>query len=229
FATSKSLLKTGLKVVIIDECDRLSAEAQDSLKGLIELTAKKARYIFITNHLERVIPALISRTQEFSFGVNEAGKKDIVMQYFKRACFILDSEQVPYDKKIVAKLVTERYPDFRKVIQELQKFFMMNGEINEFIFNLQDESLSLNLIEAMKAGKVDDVRKLCSSVDPVAFFKSFYFEIKKYVENESLMVAINVLNQGNWRHGVAPFKEVNLADCCFTLMQEVKWKKKPKN
>ena len=68
FATSKSLYSDNLKIVIMDECDRMSGAAQDSLKGLIELTSKKCRYIFISNHIEKIHGGLLSRTQEFPFG-----------------------------------------------------------------------------------------------------------------------------------------------------------------
>jgi len=225
FATSQSLFADGQRIVIMDEMDRISHEGQDALKGLIELTAKRTRYIFITNHIERVHEALLSRTQSFSFGVNESQKKDLIKQFFKRVKFILDTEKVIYDAKVIAKVVTNGYPDFRKTIGELQKFAKMNGEINDNIFNLQDETLSLDLIETLKSKKIDAMRKIVASIDPSSFYLTFYNDLKSHIENESIPTCIHILGEHTYRDGISMHREINLADCCVTLMEQIKWKK----
>jgi DNA polymerase III delta prime subunit len=211
--------------IVVGNCDRISHEGQDALKGLIELTAKRTRYIFITNHIERVHEALLSRTQSFSFGVNESQKKDLIKQFFKRVKFILDTEKVTYDAKVVAKVVANGYPDFRKTIGELQKFAKMNGEINDNIFNLQDETLSLDLIETLKSKKIDAMRKIVASIDPSSFYLTFYNDLKSHIENESIPTCIHILGEHTYRDGISMHREINLADCCVTLMEQIKWKK----
>ncbi len=225
FATSKSLMNDLKKIVILDEMDRISSEGQDALKGLIELTSKRTRYIFITNHKERVHQALLSRTQLFSFGVNEKERAELVKQFFKRVQNILKTEKVKFDSKVVAKFVAEGYPDFRKTIGELQKFSKMNGEIDENLFNMQDEVISLSLIEALKNKKIDDMRKIVSAIDPSSFYSTIYVDLKKYVDNSSIPTCIHILGEHTYRDGVSINREINLADCCVNLMENIKWKK----
>ncbi len=224
FATSKSLFNDGLKIVIMDECDRMSDQAQDSLKGLIELTSKKCRYIFISNHIERVNGGLLSRTQEFPFGVSENQKKMLIKGYFERIKHILDSEEISYDPKIVAKFCVSKYPDFRKTLGEIQKFADAYGEINEDIFNLQDESISIDLIEAMKSKQVGTIRKIVSIIDPATFYSTIYQDIKTHLAEKSIIPCIHTLGQFCHWHVTTINKEINLMDFCVTLMEEVEWK-----
>ncbi len=226
FATSNTIFgnKDKLKIVIMDECDRMSDQAQDSLKGLIELTSKKCRYIFISNHIEKVNGGLLSRTQEFPFGVNESQKKMLIKGYFGRVKAILDNEEVKYDPKILAQFIVSKYPDFRKILGELQKFADAYGEINENIFDLQDESITTDLITAMKEMKVDAVRKIVSTIDPIGFYITIYIDMKELIDKSSIIPFIHILGEFTYRHGVTGNKEINLMDCCTTIMEQVKWK-----
>lgn len=224
FATSQSLFSESKKIVILDEMDRISSEGQDALKGLIELTSNRTRYIFITNHIERVHEALLSRTQKFSFGVNTTQKKELIKQFFNRVKYILDTEKVSYDSKVLAKFITDGYPDFRKIIGELQKFSKMNGEINEGIFEMQDEAVVTDLLQSLKEKKIDSMRKIVSSIDPSAFYSTFYGDMKSHIKNESIPTCIHILGEHTYRDGVSMNREINLAECCLSLMEQLKWK-----
>lgn len=225
FATTKSLMSDGEKIVILDEFDRLSAEAMDALKAMIEETHRNCRYIFITNNIGRVIEPIISRAEQFTFGT-EIGeeKKDLIIKYFSRAKFILENEEVEYDKKVVATLVRDLFPDFRKTINKLQNYFKLNGEINEGIFDTLDDVLIKNLVEEMKAMKFDNVQALARGIDPNNFYSTFYADLKEYLKNESIPDMIMLMNEYNYRNQIVIDREINLVACLSEMMSTAKWK-----
>lgn len=224
FATTKSLFSDDRKISILDEFDRLTAEAEDALKTLIEETETNCRYIFITNNIQKVIAPLISRCQQFSFGADESSKKDLMMQYFQRCQFILDNEGVEYDKKVLIKFIAEIYPDLRKIINELQKYVLSHGEIDDGIFNLTDEAIIKDLAVEMKAMKFDNIRKIASTLDPQSFYKSFYDDIKIYLDKSCIPDMVVVLAEYAYRDGVSIDREINLVACLVELMRGARWK-----
>jgi len=224
FATTKSLLSNSKKIAILDEFDRLTGNAMDALKTLIEETESNCRYIFITNNVQKIIPPLISRCQQFSFAVNESGKKELILQYFKRCKYILENENVSYDKTILAKFINELFPDMRKIINELQKFSKSHGEVTQDIFNFLDDAIIKDLVNEMKRMKFDNVRKLASGIDSSSFYSSFYNDIKEYIKNESIPDIILILGEFAFRDGMMVDKELNLVSCLIEIMKNAKWK-----
>lgn len=225
FATTKSLMSDGEKIVILDEFDRLSAEAMDSLKAMIEETHRNCRYIFITNNIGRVIEPLISRAEQFTFG-NETGeeKKDLIIKLFGRMKFILDTEEVEYDGKVVATVVRDLFPDFRKTINKLQNYFKLYGQIDKGIFNTLDDVLIKNLVDEMKSMNFNSVQLLARGIDPNGFYTTFYADLKEYLENESIPDMIMLMNEYNYRNQIVIDREINLVACLSEMMQTAKWK-----
>lgn len=224
YATTKSLFSDARKICILDEFDRLTAEAADSLKSLIEETEFNCRYIFITNNIQKVIAPIISRCQQFSFGTDAEGRKDLLIQFFSRCRFILENEGVEYDKKILIEFIDKLFPDMRKIINELQKFSMSHGEIDSNILNLTDEAVIKELVVEMKAMKFDAVRSIASSLDPSSFYRSFYDDIKEYLKSDSIPDIIVILAEYAYRDGVSIDREINLVACLVELMKGSKWK-----
>lgn len=227
FATTKSLF-SDTKIAIIDEADRLSGGlggGQDSLKVLIEESSSNCRFIFITNNITKMIEPLTSRCQSFSFGTNENDKKTLLTQFFKRAQFILDEEKVKYDKGVLAEFVTSVYPDFRKILNELQKFVKAHGEIDERIFSRADSAVMLNLIDEMKSKSFDKVREIAGSIDWNIFYSTFYQDMKTHIENSSIPDTVVILAEYAHRHGFSIDQELNGVACLTELMRGTKWKK----
>lgn len=221
FANSRSLYSDNVRIVILDEFDRLSPEAMDSLKGLMDETIKRCRFILITNNIQRVISPLVSRTQQFSFGITKEEKNDLILQMFKRVQAILKHENIEYDKQTVGKLVASSYPDFRSVINNLQKFSMANGKINEGILNLMDESIIRDLVVSMKSKSFKDIMSF--NADPTAFYASFYDELSSHIDNEckpDIYVAID--QYASWA-GVTVNLTSNIRSCIIEVMKVVKW------
>ena len=121
FASSVSM-NGQRKVIIVDECDRLSPQAMDALKYGEEFFSKNCSFILTTNHKGRLTPHLLSRCSPIEFIVPKEERPSILKQIFIRICFILDQEKIQYDKKVVAEFIKKWFPDTRRVINELQKY-----------------------------------------------------------------------------------------------------------
>jgi len=224
FATSVSLFSDGKKIAILDEFERLSQQAQDSLKALIEDTEETCRFFFITNNLQKVIPPLISRTQGFIFGSEEAEKKNLVVSMFKRTQFILDNEGIPYNKKVLAEFVAKTYPDFRKTLNELQKFAKSYGEITEDIFNVTDEKLLNDLVSELKAKKFGNIRKIASNIDCNSFYTSFYTDLDEYLDRSCIPDTVVMLAEYCYRDAISTDREINLVAFLVEFTKIAKWR-----
>ena len=225
FATTKSLMSDGLKIVILDEFDRLTPEAMDSLKGMIEETHRQCRYIFVTNNIRMVTEPVTSRAQEFVFG-KETGeeRKELIVKQFARAKFILEDQGVEYDKKVVATLITKMFPDFRRATNKLHQYNMMYGKIDEGILDTMDDSLVKELIPEMKAMNFNKVQLAARGIDPGQFYRFFYDEMKTHLQSECIPDMIVLLNEYNYRDGLVVDREINLVACLVDLMKGAQWK-----
>jgi DNA polymerase III delta prime subunit len=222
FATSNSFGDGG-KVVIIDEIDRMQS-AQEALKTLSEQMEANCRFIFTTNNLHKIIDPIKSRTKHINFNFPASEKKALVMSYFKRLCFILDTEKVKYDKKLLAEYTQEMFPDFRQTIVRLQLCAKMHGEISSEIFNITDESMFNNLVTEMKNKKFNSVRKLISDIEPDSFYSTFYEKLDELLEPACMPDVIMLLGQFAYESALSVAKEVSLAACCTVIMKEAKWR-----
>jgi len=224
FATSVSLVSNGKKIAILDEFDRLSVQAMDSLKGLIEEAERNCRFIFITNNVHKVTKPVTSRTKEFSYGVTEKEKEALMTLFFKRMKHILELEEVEYDKKSLGLFIKKMYPDFRKIIEESQSYYYSHGKIDEGILKFTDENKVSEVVELMKQKKAESVRKEISNIDPDSFYRSFYEDIKKYIDPSSIPDVIATLAEYAHTDTQTIDREINLAACVFDLMRKTKWK-----
>lgn len=194
FAMTSSFSDSG-KVCIIDECERLSPNAQDGMKALIEQTESNCRFILTTNNISKIIDPIKSRCQMVDFNFSQDEKKNLVITYFKRLCWILDQEKVVYDKKVLAEFVQMLYPDFRKTLNELQKFAKMNSEINAAIFKNIDGSVMRNLVDDIRAKKFKTSMEMCGNIDPSVFYMTAYEELEPFLVDQSKPEAIRILGR----------------------------------
>ena len=120
YATSMSLTG-GRKVVILDEADNLTPDAQKSLRGMMEEVSINCSFIFTCNFKNRIIDPIHSRCAVIDFKIN-GSKAKMAAQFFKRVEWILEQEGVQYDKEVVAAVITKHFPDNRRVLNELQRY-----------------------------------------------------------------------------------------------------------
>lgn len=222
FAHTSSLMGNS-KLVVIDEIDRMSTAAQDALKVLQEQTESNARFIFCTNNLQKIIQPLQSRaTHTIRFGREKT--KDLVMGYFKRVCFILDNEGIKYDKKVLAEVVQLNFPDFRKLIGNIQTLSRMHGEIDQRALSFTDDAKTIDLMNEMKALKFTTCRKICADIDTSSFYTQFYAQIDVFIADDSKPEVIVILADYAAKDVTTTDKEVNVVACVIEIMKVAKWR-----
>ena len=128
------------KMILLDEADRLSMDAQQSLRGVIDELSDNCRFILTCNYVNKIIPALRGddggRTITLKFDMNKPEyKAEMMPQIFKRICGILKHEGIPYEEEAVKQLIELKYPSIRTVIAKLQGYSMMKGCIDSGIIN----------------------------------------------------------------------------------------------
>ena len=179
FISTKAVFNTsGRKVVIMDECEQSSPETLNSLKGIIEEYAEHALFIFTTNYINKMPDPLKSRCNMINFDVRPEDKAELFKQVFERSKLILDNEGVEYDPKTLALAVKASFPDFRKLLVNLQKA-SVTGELDSSAVISQgnyDE-----LIEHIKSGSWKDMREWVANNYQYFDFGMFYNELSNNI------------------------------------------------
>ena len=218
FASSVSL--TGaMKCVILDESDYLSNAAQPGFRAFIEKFSKTTRFIFTCNYSNRIIDPIKSRCTviDYDFPVEE--RDTLIKQMLKRCFDILKNEQVEFDPKVVAKVVVNQYPDFRRVINTLQSA-SVSGKIDS-------ESLEQNvddydsLINALKDKNFKEMRQwVAVNKDNVAdkIFTYFYENGHKFMQPQSLPQMVITSAEYQYKNAFAADQEINVAAYLTELM-----------
>lgn len=197
------------KVVLLDEADRLSPNAQDSLKGIIEEYSNYARFILTCNTPNKVVPALHSRCQQFHFT-----KLDMT-EFTARAATILVEEGVEFDLETLDMYVSTAYPDLRKCLNLLQQHTAENALRPPTKEDAGELEWKFEMVDLFKAGKITEARKLlCGKIrnEEIAdVFRWLYDNLDVFGDESKQDQAILVLKQGLVDHGLVIDPEVNLA------------------
>ena len=215
----------GIKVVILDEADYLNPNStQPALRGFIEEFANNCRFILTCNYKNRIIPPLHSRCAVVEFKLPKEEKQKIALQFFNRINGILANEKIEFDKKVVAKVVEKYFPDYRRILNELQRYSHA-GVIDEGIFvNLGDANMA-ELIESLKD---KDFKKMRTWVvtnldnDPVSLLRKIYDHILPLVNTVPQMVLI--LADYQYKSAFVSDQEINLVACLTEIMATVEFK-----
>lgn len=219
----------GRKYVILDESDHLNPHStQPALRNFIEEFSKNCGFIMTCNFENKIIEPLRSRCSVINFNIGAADRPKLASQFFKRTCNILDTEGVQYDPKAVAELINGYFPDWRRVLNELQRY-SATGRIDAGILkNASVESLD-KLIEAMKGKRFTDVRKWAgenSDMDSSALYRSLYDTLPtKIASTSSIANAIIILAEYEYKEAFVANPEINRVAAMATLMSEISdWK-----
>ena len=226
FASSVSFIG-GRKYVILDEADYLNAATvQPALRNFIEEYSKNCGFIFTCNFKNRIIEPLRSRLSEVDFSIEKSDRPMMAAQFFKRVLSILDQENVSYDKAVVAKVIEKHFPDFRRVLTELQTY-AASGSINEGIFtNLKEESIE-QLFVMLKEKNFTGMRKWCadnSDQDTNEMFRHIYDTATNKVELRSLPGFIVTLADYMYKAHFVADAEINLIAFLTEVMMEANYK-----
>ena len=214
----------GRKYVIFDEADYLNAASvQPALRNFIE--EYSANCIFTCNFKNRIISPLRSRLSEVDFSIEQTERPALAMQFFKRVINILDNENVDYEKAVVAKVIEKHFPDFRRVLTELQSY-AASGKIDEGIFvNLKQESID-ELFNLLKSKDFTNMRKWVaknSDQDMNEMFRRIYDAATERVEFKTQPGFIVTLADYMYKANFVADQEVNMVAFLTEVMIECEY------
>jgi len=220
FASSISLTDAK-KVVILDEADYLNPNStQPALRSFIEEFSDNCRFIFTCNFKNRIIEPLHSRCAVIDFKITGKEKVTVAGNFFKRVINILKEENVEYDQKVVAELVQKHFPDYRRVINELQRY-SVSGKIDSGILvNLGSESYK-QLYKQMKDKNFTEVRKwvgLNCDGDTTQIFRELYDGSSTFLEPSSIPQLVLILADYSYKASFVADHELNLMACLTEIM-----------
>lgn len=225
FASTASMYESK-KVVIIDEADYLNPNSiQPALRGFAEEFSSNCTFILTCNFKNRIIEPLQSRFTPIEFKIKNAEKPKLAAQFMKRVGQILELEGIEYDKKVVAELIQKHFPDFRRVLNELQRY-SVSGKIDTGILvNLSDESFN-SLILALKEKKYKEVRKWVannSDIDSVALFSDLYHKVSEKMRPASIPELVLILANYQYKAAFVADQEINTMAALTEIMMKVEW------
>jgi len=220
-------LTGGRKVIILDEADYLTPEAQAGLRGAIEEFSENCSFIFTCNFKARLIDALHSRCSVVDFSLKGDEKAKMAMQMFKRLTTILQQEEIEYDKTVLAKIVERYFPDYRRTLNELQRY-ATSGRIDTAVLAQVDSVRKLDdLIKSLKEKDFSAMRKWVvnnSDVDTSHIFRSVYDGLADYLKPESIPAAVVTLAKYQYQAAFVADQELNLVACLTEIMVECECK-----
>lgn len=217
----------GRKYVIFDEADYLNAaNVQPALRNFIEEYSKNCGFIFTCNFKNRMIEPLRSRLSEVDFSIENGDKPKLAAQFFKRVIAILNNENVEYDQKVVAKVIERHFPDFRRVLTELQSY-AASGAIDEGIFvNLKQESID-ELFVLLKNKNFTEMRKWVaanSDQDMNEMFRRIYDAATDKIEHKSMPGFCVTLADYMYKANFVADAEINLVAFLTEILIECSFK-----
>ena len=228
FASTVSLDESNThKVVIIDEADYMNADSvQPALRNFIETFYKNCRFIFTCNFRNKIIPALHSRCTVIDFRITNGQKVKTATAFLKRLGELLKAENIEYDNKVLAELIQRHYPDFRRTINELQRY-SVRGKIDSGILVSLSEINNKQLISFLKEKKFSDMRKWVVQnldKDPSSLFSSIYEILYKHLQPQSIPVAVLTIADYQYKSAFVADHEINMVACLTQIMAECKFK-----
>jgi DNA polymerase III delta prime subunit len=226
FASTVSLTDSK-KIVIIDEADYMNPQSvQPALRSFIEEFSNNCRFIFTCNFKNRIIEPLHSRCAVIEFKIDNADKPAIAANFFKRATQILKNEEVEFDPKVVAELVTKHFPDYRRILNELQRY-SVSGKIDSGILvNMSQESFK-DLVKLMKEKNFNEVRKWVaknSDADTTSLFRELYDSASTHIEPVSIPQLVLVLADYQYKAAFVADHELNIMAALTEIMANCKFK-----
>ena len=224
YASSMSL-SGGRKVIIIDEADYLSPNAQACLRNAIEEYAANCSFIFTCNYKAKIIDPLHSRCSVIDFGMKNGEKQKMASAFFKRIQSVLESENVEYDDKVIAELVKKHFPDFRRVINELQRYAQL-GKIDVGILSQIGEVSITQVVKFMKDKDFTSVRKWAATteIDSTALFRKLYDSLYDILKPSSIPGVVIVLADYQYKQAFVADQEINLVACLTEIMANGEFK-----
>ena len=227
FASTVSLSSDSRhKVIIIDEADNTTPDVQLLLRASIEEFSNNCRFIFTCNYKNKIIEPLHSRCAVVEFGITGKQKPAIAASFFKRLNDILDDERIETDKKVLAELINKHFPDWRRVLNECQRY-AVSGKIDAGILAHFSDVKVNDLIKNLKAKDFKEVRKWCVNNldnDPAVLLCRFYDALYDSLVPNTIPSAVLTIAKYQYQIAFVADQEINLLACLTEIMVECEFK-----
>jgi len=225
YASSTSLTG-GRKVIIIDEADYLNPESvQPALRNFIEDFASNCSFIFTCNYKYKIIEPLHSRCSVIDFSLKADEKVKMAAQFYARVTDILKKESVQYDDKVVAEVLKKHFPDFRRVLNELQRYSKF-GSIDVGVLSQIGEVEIEDVMKFMKSKDFGALRKwvATSQLDAAVVYRKIFDSMYQYLQPQSIPNCVLILGSWQYKHAFVADPEINTLACLTELMMELEFK-----
>jgi len=227
FASTVSLTSDSKhKVIIIDEADNTTSDVQLLLRASIEEFSKNCRFIFTCNYKNKIIDPLHSRCSVVDFSVNKKDKPTIAAQFFARLNTILEEEKVEADKKVLAELINKHFPDWRRVLNECQRY-AVSGKIDSGILAAFSDVAVNDLIKNLKQKNFAEVRKWVVTNmdnDTSVLLRRIYDSLYDSLVNSSIPAAVLIIAKYQFQIAFVADQEINLLAALTEIMVECEFK-----
>ena len=227
FASTLSLTSTAKhKVIIIDEADNTTHDVQLLLRASIEEFAGNCRFIFTCNYKNKIIEPLHSRCAVVEFGLPAAKRPVIASKFFNRLRTILESENVEYDPKVLVELINKHFPDWRRVLNECQRY-AVSGKIDTGILTTFSDVSTNDLIKNLKDKNFPEVRKWVVNNldnDPGVLLRRVYDALYQALTGPSIAAAVLVIAKYQYQVAFVGDQEINMLACLTEIMVECEFK-----
>jgi len=227
FASTVSLTSDSKhKVIIIDEADNTTSDVQLLLRASIEEFSKNCRFIFTCNYKNKIIEPLHSRCVVVEFGIQKKHKQTIAVEFFNRLVYILEQEKVQFDKKVIAELVNKHFPDWRRVLNECQRY-SVGGKIDSGILAAFSDVIVDDLIKNLKEKNFPEVRKWVNSNldnDTSVLLRRIYDSLYESLVPNTIPAAVLIIAKYQYQIAFVADQEINMLACLTEIMVECKFK-----
>ena len=227
FASTVSLASEAKhKVIIIDEADNTGNDVQLLLRAFIEEFAGNCRFIFTCNYKNKILQPLHSRCAVVEFAIRGKEKQGIAAQFFKRLNHILEQERVESDKKVLVELINKHFPDWRRVLNECQRY-SVGGVIDSGILATFSDVAVNDLVKNLKEKNFPEVRKWVNSNldnDSSVLLRRIYDVLNESLVNSSIPAAVLIIARYQYQIAFVADQEINLLACLTEIMVECEFK-----
>ena len=220
FASTVSLTSSSRhKVIIVDEADNTTADVQLLLRASIEEFQKNCRFIFTCNYKNKIIAPLHSRCSVVDFNISK-NKQKLAAAFFEKVRVILDKESIKYEPKVVAEVVTKYFPDFRRTLNELQRYSSC-GQIDTGILTSSNEFSIEKLVGHLRKKEFTNMKKWVSQnmdQEPQVIMRKVYDNLYNYFDPKSIPEAVLIISEYQYKSSFVVDQEINMVAFLTELM-----------
>jgi len=227
FASTVSLSSSAKhKIIIIDEADNTTPDVQLCLRAFTEEFIGNCRFIFTCNYKNKIIAPLHSRCAVIDFAIKGKERQELAAKFFNRLRTILEKESVEYDPKVLVELIQKHFPDWRRVLNELQRY-SVSGKIDIGILAAFSNVKTDDLYQSLKTKDFSKVRKWVVDNldnDPSVLIRSIYDAIYTHLEGSGIAAAVLIIAKYQFQSGFVADQEINMLACLTEIMVECDFK-----